>query len=205
MELTLPRGENVYLRQDGRWEVRYIKERDSRGKMRYGFCYGANCKEALNKARAAQRPNDKPLAHFLDEWLEERSARVKASTLSSYRTVAKKYIRPRFGGRYPDELDAPALEDFRHTLLEKDGLSAVRVRAILLVLRSTLKYAGKDFPRLGGIVETSDVAQTKFRVLTKEEQQRLITCLQLGMDACRFGLLLALCTGLRVGELCALR
>ena len=43
------------------------------------------------------------------------------------------------------------------------------------------------------------------RVLTIEEQKRLVAYLLHPTDSCKFGLLLALYTGLRIGELCALR
>lgn len=33
------RGENIYKRKDGRWEGRYIKERNIDGKIRYGYIY----------------------------------------------------------------------------------------------------------------------------------------------------------------------
>ena len=32
--------ENIYLRKDGRWEARYIKERSPEGRAVYGSVYG---------------------------------------------------------------------------------------------------------------------------------------------------------------------
>lgn len=43
------------------------------------------------------------------------------------------------------------------------------------------------------------------RVLTPREQRKFTEYLLSGTDACKFGVLLALITGLRIGELCALR
>ena len=43
------------------------------------------------------------------------------------------------------------------------------------------------------------------RVLTRDEQTVFINYLLTNMDECRFGVLLALLTGIRIGELCALR
>lgn len=43
------------------------------------------------------------------------------------------------------------------------------------------------------------------RVLSREEQDKLIAYLLVDMDACKFGVLLTLFTGIRIGELCALR
>lgn len=41
------------------------------------------------------------------------------------------------------------------------------------------------------------------RVLSGEGQRQFVSCLRADMDVCRFGILLALLTGLRIGELCA--
>ncbi len=46
------RGNNIRLRKDGRYEARYIKERDSQGKIIYGYCYGHTYEEAQEKREA---------------------------------------------------------------------------------------------------------------------------------------------------------
>lgn len=43
------------------------------------------------------------------------------------------------------------------------------------------------------------------RVLSREEQARFVSYLLEDMDTCKFGVLLALFTGVRIGELCALQ
>ena len=43
------------------------------------------------------------------------------------------------------------------------------------------------------------------RVLSREEQTRFVSYLLEDMDPCKFGVLLTLFTGVRIGELCALR
>ena len=203
----MKKGENVHQRKDGRWEARYIKERAPSGKIVYGFCYGASREEALGKAKETQKPDSRPIAEFLDGWLEECGTRVKASTLENYRTAAEKYLKPRLGDKYPDELDRKALEHFKQELLEEDKLSASRIQTVLLVLRSVLRYARQDCPQFDETARVSypSMPRQAARLLTEEEQLQLTTCLQLEMDACKFGILLVLSTGLRVGELCALR
>ena len=47
--------------------------------------------------------------------------------------------------------------------------------------------------------------KSSIRVLTRAEQARLVSYLLSDRDACKFGIFLALLTGLRIGELCALR
>ena len=51
----MKKGENIFLRKDGRYEARYKKGRDEKGKLIYGFCYGKTYEEAQKKARDAER------------------------------------------------------------------------------------------------------------------------------------------------------
>lgn len=43
------KGENIFLRKDGRWEARYIKERSIDGSYKYGYVYGKNYLETKKK------------------------------------------------------------------------------------------------------------------------------------------------------------
>ena len=43
------KGENIFLRKDGRWEARYITERELDGYYKYGYIYGKTYSEAKKK------------------------------------------------------------------------------------------------------------------------------------------------------------
>lgn len=45
----MKKGDNVRLRSDGRYEARYAKSRDEKGKIIYGCCYGKTLEEAVEK------------------------------------------------------------------------------------------------------------------------------------------------------------
>lgn len=45
-------GPNVYLRSDGRWEARYQKSVDEKGRTIYGYTYGKTQEEAVSKRTA---------------------------------------------------------------------------------------------------------------------------------------------------------
>lgn len=51
------RGDSIRLRSDGRFEARYIKGRDERGRALYGSCYGRTYEEAAGKREEALRRN----------------------------------------------------------------------------------------------------------------------------------------------------
>ena len=211
------KGENIFKRGDGRWEARYIKGHELSGKIRYGFCYGRTYKEAKEKvtlckaavlsgAPLPESGSRRRLAAFCREWMELEKGKVKGSTYAKYDTILTKYILPGLGGCFLPGITTRQVEQFKQGLLDK-GLSAKTVRDVLTVLRSVLKYAGSQFP--GGLpaVEFAYPKEPKreARVLDPEEQQRFADYLRADMDECKFGILLALLTGIRLGELCALR
>ena len=86
-------------------------------------------------------------------------------------------------------------------------MSPKTVRDILAVLHGVLKYTAAQFPGIFPAVEIPypKCGRKEMRVLSREEQQRLADYLLADLDPCRFGVLLAMHTGIRIGELCALR
>lgn len=216
----MPRkGENIYKRKDGRWEARYARGFDSSGRIRYGSCYGKTYAEAKEKAERARAmlltgefankaaSDRRHLKCFCEEWLEAVKGSVKASTYARYSTAVENHIGPRLGGCFPLTISTRTVDGFRRELLNEDGLSAKTVKDILVVLRTILKYTAKQFP--GGFPVVEFIYPKEFRqemrVLTRDEQRRLTNYLVQDMGRCKFGVLLALLTGLRIGELCALR
>jgi len=212
----MSKGENIFKRRDGRWEARYIKCRDATGKIKYGFCYGKTyheAKEKVTKAKAAiiaglppLVPSQHRFSYFCDEWLKTRKMQVKESTYVKYDTVLNKYIMPKLGGYLPLGFSGDVVNAFTKTLLE-EGLSAKSVRDILTILRSILKYTATslsgNFPDIK--INYPKIMKPEVRVLSQEEQQMLVTYLTSGDEPYKLGILLALLTGIRIGELCALR
>lgn len=217
------KGTNIYKRKDGRWEARYIKGYQLSGKAKYGYVYGKTYKEAREKQLQAQIANSnsekecardkKCFEEYCQEWLLLNRSRVKRSTYVKYYNIVNNHIIPRLGERMPQSLDTVMLETFSNTLLKEGSLygnkplSAKTVRDILTVLHSILRYTNKQAGNSVGNVEFIYPKEKKkeMRVLSREEQSQFVQYLLLDMDACKFGILLALMTGLRIGEICALR
>lgn len=215
----MPRkGENIFKRKDGRWEARYKKGYEVTGKITYGFCYGKSYREAKEKVVNArillQTQNKKSnereprrFAYYCDEWLSVRKAEAKESTYVKYSTTLERHIKPKLGEFLPTAFDSGKIEDFKRELLDKEGLSPKTVKDILLVLRSVMSYMAQQLPGsfTMPVFHFPKADPQERRVLSTVEQQRLTTYLLSELDDCRFGVLLALQTGLRLGELCALR
>lgn len=211
------KGENIYRRKDGRWEARYIKGHTPKGGIRYGYCYGKTYTEVrekvrkekstfLNKKSAQENARKKCFAVCCHEWLEIKKSYVKESTYVKYEMILRKHIIPEFGDCHPDGFTEMLIGKFSVRLLQETGLCPKTVRDILSVLRSVLDYTKKQ----NIVLKTAEVTYPRLsykemRVLSCEEQKKFTEYLLDDMDQYRFGVLLALGTGLRLGELCALR
>lgn len=217
-QIMSKRGENIYKRKDGRWEARYVKGYTISGKIIYGFCYGKSYREAKFKAfeKKAELFNERSFAgecnhfffeFFCNEWLCEQWGTVKDSSYAKYENVLKKHILPNLGMKKLDAITAEQVERLKWELIEEKGLSPKTVKDVLSEIHMILKYAARQYP---GALREIKIKYPKdyhgeIRVLSVKEQQLLITYLKTDMDACKFGTLLALLTGMRIGELCALR
>lgn len=214
----MSKGENIFKRKDGRWEARYIKGYELSGKIKYGFCYGKTYREAKEKVTKykAAIVSGKPIpastsrhrfAFYCDEWLRLRKQRIKESTYIKYDTVLEKHIKPKLGGCFPLGISSGLIDDFTKELLFEEELAPKTVHDILVVLNGVLKYTASHFSGVFPVIEISypKCGRKEMRVLSREEQQRFIAYLLTDMDECKFGVLLTLFTGVRIGELCALR
>lgn len=212
------KGENIYKRKDGRWEARYIIGYSADGSAKYGYCYGRtyrDAKEKASNAKSALRANQhtasslirRRFSTFCDEWLFLCRSKVKESTFVKYRTILENHIKPDLGGYTVALLSSVAVEQFSGDLLHNKKLSAKTVRDVLTVLRSIFSYISRTYPGALPSIEISYPKSSKkdIRVLTREEQSKFMQYLLKDMDDCKFGILLALLTGMRIGEICALR
>lgn len=215
----MPRkGENIFKRKDGRWEARYIKSYDAMGKAQYGFCYGKSYTEAKSKVALRKAECDPLLpttstvgtglfGKYCEEWLAGKRESVHEASYAKYRRVVERHIIPFFGNMRVDEITAESVNVFSCTLLNEKELSAKTVRDILLVLSAALKYAAQqcDVGTPQVILRFPKLPRKEMRVLSREEQLELTKVLTASMDECKFGILLSLMTGLRIGEVCALK
>lgn len=197
------RGENIYKRKDGRWEGRYLKP-----DKKYGYIYGNTYKKVKEKLNAAKvnlkNESDKTKISVLcDKWLEYKDQYIKESSFVKYKNIAEKYIKPYFKGIPTNKVDEYIIEDFVKNLSDK-GYSAKTVKITLSVLESVFSYSKIkiDFS-LNRFVSKSE--KKEIHILTEKERIRLESYLSKSEDPCKIGVLTALYTGIRIGELCALK
>lgn len=211
------KGENIYKRKDGRWEGRYKKGLDPSGRTIYGSCYGKTYREvkeklqkctlmALSGKKTGKNTLFMPFSTCCDNWLAVNKNKIKDSTIAKYTSTIENHIKPFFGNCTPGMITTEMAAEFIDYLLTEKGLSAKTVKDTAVILKSVLKYISKNY----GGMEVIDIVMPKYtakkiRVLSREEQERFFEYLISDLDIYKFGVLFALMTGLRVGEVCALR
>ncbi len=217
-------GNNIYLRNTGKWEGRYIKGRAENGRLRYGYVSGASYEEALKRRDEAsmayakrliteQFPDDILLFSAISqEWLDGRAPFLKESSQAKYRNILNRYLLPEFGGRHIAEITKEELYGYFTKLLTSggmlgNGLSPKVVRSVISVLKAVLDYArdSKNVKAVDpGRFPLKD-QKKPLRVFSIKEQHILEECLLSNLGNAGLGIMLCLYTGIRLGELCALR
>lgn len=206
------RGENIYKRKDGRWEARYVKEIEPDGKKKYGSVYADNYKDVKAKQQQCLLYPQKSghssvcltVSAIISEWLECVKNQVKPNTYQKYESVCKNHIIDELGSVLVKWISNYTLINFTNHL-KKKKLSTKSVNDILIILGLAFKYAEEEYEITTPKIRYLKEEKKNMRVLSVDEQLQLITYLNSNMDIHKFGILLALYTGIRVGELCALQ
>lgn len=211
------RGENIRKRKDGRWEARYPKGKNDKGRTVYGAVYGATYKEAKEKRRQLTlhpAPAQKGITFqgLLTAWLEDNRVRLKASTLYRYQYLIDTHIAPALGHLPLSSITAPIINSFlagkRETgrLDGAGGLSAAYVKSITLIISSALRFGAEQglCALMSSQINKPTVAAKELSILSKAQQQALEKELLTQTDETKLGIYLSLYTGLRIGEICAL-
>ena len=210
------RGESIYKRKDGRWEARYVYFVGADGKKKYRSVYADSYRGVKEKRQqlitepiCPCRSVSLTVSELMKQWLNHIQHGVKRSTYYKYEGLARNHILPQLGWMTLPSIAREDLERFaenRHLHGNCRGgvLSAKTVNDILVVLGLAFSFAeteyGLSLPKVRYLREEKKEA----RVLSKEEQEMLTAELLLDMDLFKFGILLTLHTGIRIGELCAL-
>ena len=213
------RGENIYHRKDGRWEGRYIKGHKPDGKPQFGYVYGHSyndVKKLLTPLKAAcssismEAIYTKPFRDYLlVDLAEKRAGRIKASSYDSYYRIVHNHILPALGSYPMHRLTARHVRQFLSALYA-GGLSDGTVRNIFRYLCHVIRSAVKSGALATDICEgiaLPKAAPKTVRALSRAEQQRLENeaYALLRKNGPGLEVILALYTGMRVGEICALR
>lgn len=214
------RGDNIRKRKDGRWEARY-RLTDSNGNTRkYGSVYGKTYQEAKGKRdmiikQGIEKSSSKEILFkdLLKAWQDANRVRIKEASVSRYQNLIETHILPELGDKKLKQINIPAINRFVTSKLDNGrldgtgGLSPAYVRSIILIISAALKYGATEGlcePLRSPIVKPS-VVKKDICVLCYSHQTRLEKELLTDITEEKLLIYITLYTGLRIGEVCALR
>jgi integrase len=138
-------------------------------------------------------------------WLSHKKQYVKKSTIAVYSILVQSHLIPVFGER--EDIGDEDVQDFVNSELER-GLSLKTVKDILVVLKMILRFGAKNslFPdRRIDVVFPTQREKADIEVMSVSNQRRLMCYVKENFSFRNLGILICLSSGLRIGEICALR
>lgn len=209
-------GENIHKRKDGRYEGRYVIGRTLTGRTRFGYVYAHQYSEVRKlllqkKAELLGQTGEKEIVYqgTLDEWMtywmeNEILGSVKVSSYQTYLGQINRHLRPVLGHYFLSQLTPGIVYDFIEGK-RTEGLADTTIQGIYRLLSAAMRFALDE-----GVIRKNPCRKirilseerTEQRVLSRVEQEKLR-----GMASGEEELpaLLSLYTGMRLGEICALK
>lgn len=205
------RGEGtVYQAKDGRW-VAQVTQPDGRRKALYGKTQKeANAKRIaalldIERGVTANREDRQTVAVYLASWLDAIKPRLVVESWENYEAAVRLHIVPELGKVRLAQLSAQRVQLFYARAAAK-GLQASRVRFLHNTLHRALKAAVKlDLvPRnVCDLVDPPAMPKSDVQPLSPEQARAYLDAAQQERLAALF--VLAVATGMRIGEVMALR
>ncbi len=213
----MPRhGENIYKRKDGRYEGRYVIGKTLKGKTRFGYVYArqyAEVRKQLLQKKAEMLmdmnfsfpQHQSTLAEWMDYWMEsELLGSIKASSWQTYRNQLTHHVLPVLGKCMLSEITSQRIHDFVANL-ETSGLAKSTIRGVYRLLASAMRFALEE-----GVIRKNPCRKIRIqhaesaeqRVFSRTEQEKMRQAADRSRD---LPALLSLYTGMRLGEVCALK
>ena len=200
---------SIYRRSDQRWVGSVVLDRGRRKSF-----YGKTRREVATKLAAALKarqdglpiPSERhTVERFLRQWLEGKTSSVRPTTWARYESLIRKHLTPEIGRIALARLTPDRLQRL-WSEKQAAGLSPASVRQMRALLRKALNDAERwgTVPRnVAALTSSPQVERREMLVLSPAEVRKLLdTAAEDHFEALY---VLAVSTGLRQGELLALR
>lgn len=149
---------------------------------------------------------EKKLSQLCSQWADSVRYQVKPSTYGVYLTMIEKHILPDLGQIQVADLSNKMLEQY-FKKKQAQELSWNTMRLIIFLLKAILQ-AGEEW----GVEPAEKLhyhipkhKKTSARMIENDHTERLLRYLEDSDKVFELGLLISICTGIRVGELCGLQ
>ena len=147
-------------------------------------------------------------------WLLEKKEYIKESTYANYSNNIFNHIIPKLGNYYLRDINHKIIQDFLLELSKSGkkngdgGLSDKTIKDIVIIIKGSLKKAIND-GKVNHIELTfiypKKQSNEKIYILSKNEQRKITNYALNNINNRNIGILLSLYSGIRIGELCALK
>lgn len=145
------------------------------------------------------------------EWIPVKERQVKNSTLTTYQQIYMKKISPAFGNMEVELLNKKIIVPFLHDLMD-GGLAVKTCNDILIVLKMLLQFAKEEL-EIKTVAPTwkmvwpsrNKSAAQKIERYSPAEYKKIVEYALDNPSPRNLGILIAICSGMRIGELCALQ
>ena len=217
MNKQLNKGENIYYRKDGRWEGRYAIGRKSNGRLKYGYVYGKTYQIVREKLIPLKQQSERMIelygrslmtySEWIIQWKKEIQRSIKISTFSDYCYKLSRYLLPQLGTIPLYQVNSERIQEVIDLFIE-ERLSPSSIQIIICLLKKTLNDAKKQgllYKNPCDAVQLPKRNVQKVRALTIEQQRSLLEVADKSKDDKSQAVVLALNTGMRIGEIAALR
>lgn len=210
------RGENIYKRKDGRWEGRLLQEDGN-----YKYIYGKSYREVKNKKGCIQEEKDSKAeksiikktqaSTLFEDWIrEDVSGKVKPSTFESYYYCVNKYIIPIFQKTGNDRITDQSIAQFLEIINCNESLAQSTKNKIITIFKIALegalqKNGQKYIPEVTNAGKRFQRSSAPLEVFSVKEQYRIEQVIRQQGDIRALGVLICFYTGIRLGEVCALK
>ncbi|MBQ8714298.1 MAG: site-specific integrase [Prevotella sp.] len=147
----------------------------------------------------------KTIKEVSELWKKDKQMFVKSSTVAVYTLHLENYILPKFGEKASiDETDVQGfvLDSIRH------GLSQKTVKDMLIVLKMVIRFGAKHGwlqYQEWSIKFPTEQKKQELEVLSISHQKKLMQYVTDNFTFRNLGIYICLSTGMRIGEVCALK
>lgn len=166
-------------------------------------------------AKKKKRQNNRAILFLsaAEKWLEFIKLHVKRSTYENYVYLLNKHIFPYFKGINMRRITCGIINDF---MIEKltngrlkrgGGISKKYLQDILSIVKSVVNFCEQEYgiPNRIHNIRGLKAEKPEMKILEHPDQKKLSDALVKGESTFNIGILLALYTGMRIGEICGLK
>jgi len=146
----------------------------------------------------------KTFAQIVELWKKDKQLYVKKSSFSAYVLLLENHLLPKFAE--VSSIEDEEVQQFVFQKLEQ-GLSQKSIKDVLIVLKMVMKFGAKYkwIQYTPFDIQYPTVRENQsIEVLTRTHQKKVMNYIQEHFTFRNLGVYICLCSGMRIGEICAL-